>query len=371
VQAITGHLPADLEEQLGGSNPAKAAPIHVATFRQLMEHTARIAYRNKDYLLFFRGQTSDYQNKAGASSFYPTIYRGERLSKPELEQRFDHLRGACSRMIDILRRENIEGAADVQRRRLIQWSILQHYEVCATPLLDFTQSIRVACSFALATAGKQEPFVYVFGLPYITNRISINSEQDLVNVRLLSICPPDALRPYFQEGFLAGTDDVTSDYISKDELDFNNRLIAKFSIGRGARFWGRSFSPIPKTALYPSGDRLLSLCERIRVEVEDGVRPADLGAFLQAWTALESRLMSLSRELEDRTYTVRDAIRVLQRSAQLSPAFLKRLDDLRQLRNRAVHGPDRMRPEQLRRGAEEGAQLLRLLASGTVVENTP
>ena len=67
------------------------------------------------------------------------------------------------------------------------------------------------------------PTSTAFGLPYITNRISVNSEQDLVNVRLLSICPPDALRPYFQEGYLAGTDEVTTDYDSKDELDFTKR----------------------------------------------------------------------------------------------------------------------------------------------------
>ena len=45
-------------------------------------------------------------------------------------------------------------------------------------------------------------FVYVFGLPYYHNRISIDSEHDLVNIRLLSIMPPEALRAYFQEGFL-------------------------------------------------------------------------------------------------------------------------------------------------------------------------
>lgn len=63
-------------------------------------------------------------------------------------------------------------------------------------------------------------YVYVFGFPYITNRISRNSEHDLINVRLLSICPPTALRPYFQEGYLAGTDEVTTNFDSKSELDF-------------------------------------------------------------------------------------------------------------------------------------------------------
>ena len=114
----------------------------------------------------------------------------------------------------------------MRRRKYVQWSILQHYEVCATPLLDLTHSLLVACSFAFLS-GASEPLVLVFGLPFFTNRISINSEHDLVNVRLLSICPPEALRPYFQEGYLAGTDGVLAEFDSKTELDFANRLVAK------------------------------------------------------------------------------------------------------------------------------------------------
>ena len=72
--------------------------------------------------------------------------------------------------------------AEVRRRRCIQWSILQHYEVCPTPLLDLTHSLRVACSFAFLNSEDADPLVFVFGLPYITNRVSINSEQDLISL---------------------------------------------------------------------------------------------------------------------------------------------------------------------------------------------
>lgn len=79
-------------------------------------------------------------------------------------------------------------------------------------------------------------------MPYYINRISYNSEQDLVNIRLLSISPPKALRPYFQEGFLVGTEDITYNYGNdKDELDLNNRLIAKFKIPNNTEFWGSEF----------------------------------------------------------------------------------------------------------------------------------
>ncbi len=151
--------------------------------------------------------------------------------------RFDILRSAAKSLIDTFDREKITGAGEVARRSYIQWSILQHYEVCPTPLLDFTQSVRVACSFATLDPDGPDSYIFAFGLPYITNRISVNSEHDLVNVRLLSICPPDALRPFFQEGYLAGTDEVTIDFGSKDELDFTRRLIAKFRISRDPSFW--------------------------------------------------------------------------------------------------------------------------------------
>lgn len=69
---------------------------------------------------------------------------------------------------------------------------------------------------------------YAFALPYFTNRISVNSEHYLTNVRLLSVAPPQALRPYYQEGFLIGEDEFSETYTNKDELDLNNRLVAKF-----------------------------------------------------------------------------------------------------------------------------------------------
>jgi hypothetical protein len=121
--------------------------------RESLENIAclliQLAYANNDHLLFFRGQGRDYKNKARASSFYPSIYRGERLSREELALRFDMLKSSVRRLVDGFRRENFPGANEIKRRKYIQWSILQHYEVYPTPLLDFTQSVRVACSFAM------------------------------------------------------------------------------------------------------------------------------------------------------------------------------------------------------------------------------
>ena len=229
---------------------------------------AKLAILNKDYLLFFRGQGKDYKNQNGSSTFFPSIYRG-RLKKDEVKLRFERLWHASVILVEAFKRKKLDGYTDIIRKKHMPWSILQHYEVCETPLLDFTHSLRVACSFAKSRQDTDCGYIYVFALPYITNRISINSEHHIVNVRLLSICPPDALRPYYQDGYLAGTEDITTNYGGKKEqLDFKRRLIAKFQITFNINFWEEELSPIPRIALYPKGDKILTLCEEIKKFLE-------------------------------------------------------------------------------------------------------
>ena len=239
----------------------------VKTFRALVEQVAKLSFSNKDYLLFYRGQHSDFRNKANKSTFYPTIYRGNHLSKKKLETRFDTLKRASKVLAESFKTHKIEGHYELRRKKYIQWSILQHYEVTETPLIDLTQSLRVACSFAQLNNQNKNAFIYVFGMPYLMNRISINSEHDLVNIRLLSITPPTALRPYFQEGYLVGTDDITSSYYRKRELDLNNRLIAKFEIPNTDEFWGEFFNKIPQDALYPKHDQIEEICRQVKKEL--------------------------------------------------------------------------------------------------------
>lgn len=342
MRPITGTPTQELKVFLGNQEVAKAEAFPVSSFRKLMDHVARLSYLNKDYLLFFRGQDTDYTNKAGASTLYPSIYRGDRLPREELEARFDLLLSASRRLSDALQKEKLEGYLDVKRRKYIQWSILQHYEVCQTPLLDLTHSLRVACSFAFLSENKSDPYLYVFGLPYLTNRISINSEHDIVNIRLLSICPPDALRPYYQEGYLTGTDDITTDYDSKDELDFNNRLIAKFRLSRNKSFWGMGFKSVPESILYPKKDRFKEICSSIQTEVGTEIDPSYLGRFLQEWIGLESMLLSIARNYQERVFSLKEAVIVLSKKEILPIEFQKQLDDLRQLRNLAVHDSKRL-----------------------------
>ncbi len=355
MREITGQLTAELIQHYGANLPAKAEAFEISSFKDLVHHVARLSCLNKDHFLLYRGQNNDYLNKTNASTFYPTIYRGERVSKDELELRINALDAAAASLTELLAQNKVEGAAEVRRRRYVQWSILQHYEVCPTPLIDFTQSLRVACSFALDNA-TADPYVYVFALPYLTNRVSLNSEHDLVNIRLLSICPPDALRPYFQEGYLAGTDEALNEFESKSDLDFNRRLIAKFKISNSKAFWGKGFDPIPRNALYPSRDKIEKICKEITAPIAS-TTSADIGSFLKAWSHLESLLLSQARSGQKRVMNTVDAISVIRSRELIDGDSISKINAFRILRNKVVHNPTAPGEENLR-AATRALQML-------------
>ena len=336
MREITPRLTREISEQCGGRPVWRAPAYEVTTFRSLVEHVARLAYENRDELLFFRGQNRDYQSKAGGTTLYPAIYRGDAVPAGELRYRFERLERASQSLIEKWKQNNVEGLKDLRYKKYIQWSILQHYEVVDTPLLDLTHSLRVACSFAQLHAEDRWCFVYVVGLPYVTNRITINSEHDIVNIRLLSISPPSALRPYFQEGYLAGTADTTYEFDSKTELDFRNRLVAKFAIPRTTKFWGDGFDRIPESSLYPRGDEILDLCSQLKEELTD-FYPADVGEFIREWILLEEDMLRRARQLSDRNLSVAAAISLLLRKEIISSETASELHSIRKFRNSLVH----------------------------------
>ena len=267
MRNITATLSPMLAKHVGNDMIRRVAPYPIDTYPELVQEVADLAYLNKDFLLFYRGQDRDYLNKAGTSTYYPTIYRKEVLTAQEARLRFDMLELAEHQLADAFDSGELEGRQDVRRKSYIAWSLLQHYGVCDTPLLDLTQSLGAAATFAQYNNEEERGVIAVFGLPYPTNRITYNSEHDLVIVRLLSVCPPMALRPNFQEGYLAGTMDITRDYADKSELDFNNRLIAKFSIPNDPSFWGKDFNPIPEQLLFPPNDNMAEIGDRIKTLV--------------------------------------------------------------------------------------------------------
>lgn len=361
MRTIDPVLTPELRKHVGDSDVAKSPPFKILDYRELVKHVARLAYLNKDHLLFFRGQDQDYQTRAGASTFYPSIYRGDQLPRREATKRFEVLEKAARRLREVLASAKVDGYLDVARKKFIQWSILQHYEVCATPLLDFTQSLRVACSFAQAKKSDGQAFVYVFGLPYLTNRISINSEHDIVNIRLLSICPPDALRPYFQEGYLAGTADITDDYDSKTELDFRNRLIAKFSIPTISKFWGKGLSGVPRLELYPTEDRIRDLCASIEPVVLQEFQPGTLGEFMAEWAVIENILVARAQRRRERLLSAGKALQVLAEDNLIDTETARALDEIRKLRNKAVHEPSTVSSDVLRDAIDSLSHLRKIL----------
>ncbi|MBA1140459.1 FRG domain-containing protein [Mesorhizobium neociceri] len=343
MREISPKLTPELQAHCNGLSVDKAPAFQVTTFRRLVEQVAKLAYINHDDLLFFRGQDTDYLNRSGGTTLYPGIYRGDSIPERELRHRFDMLEQGCRLLVEKWQVAKIDGYSDIRRKKYIQWSILQHYEVAETPLIDLTHSLRVACSFAQLKKSTDVAYVYVLGLPHVTNRISVNSEHDLVNVRLLSICPPAALRPHFQEGYLAGTTDVTTDFDSKTELDFRNRLVAKFSIPSSSQFWGSGFNIIPATALFPRGDKILELCNEVKSALKDELQPGDIGSFIGVWAELEDFLLTTGRRLTERNISVREAIaRMLEREL-ITPEFANELQALRMFRNNLVHQPTKVR----------------------------
>ena len=145
----------------------------------------------------------------------------------------------------------------ISRMKILQWAILQHYQQCKTPVLDVTQSLRVACSFA-ANDDKNPPneaFLMVLALPQIHGPISVCTASEIQIIRLASIVHPKFARPHVQEGFALAEypDPVAHDTRGSYEFDFGRRLIAKFRFNP-KQFWVAekdSFPPVAHSALYP------------------------------------------------------------------------------------------------------------------------
>lgn len=318
---------------------AKYDAIPISSFRALVCEVAELSCLNKDWLLFYRGQTHDYQSKGNSSTLYPSIYRGESVSKTELELRFSFLQTMAANLRSRIEEEypKSDRMKELVSRKHVQWSVLQHYEVCPTPLLDVTQSLLVACSFAYC-GSEDSAYLYVLGLPYNVNRISRNSEHDLINIRLLSTCPPEALRPHFQEGYLIGTDGIDCRSIDKTKYDFNRRMLAKYELPDAASFWSDGFASLPVETLYPPNDPIASICEQINKEAKTSVSNESIGSLISEWSELESLIFLLSKEkVRRRSFT--ESVNMLYFDDVLTDDLMNKLNYVRQTRNKVVHDP--------------------------------
>ena len=316
----------------------------VATFEELSNKIAQLAFVNPSVLLFFRGQSFDY--KVGISgkertTLFPTMYRNY-SSIRELDNRWNKLKIAENILKEELNKRKSKDYRLATRKKLILWSILQHYEVTQTPLIDVTQSLQVACSFALLNNNNSYAYIYVIALPYYANRISVNSEEYLTNIRLLSIAPPKAKRPYRQEGFLIGEDDFDTKLNgNKDELDLSRRVVYKFKILTESFKNTSDWYMLPSETLLPSDDEVAEICNKVKLEINkqayrnnQGEINELLGSFIARWQIIEHLLISRFQTIDNRgRYNLLTAIRYID-----DPELRDKLNKLRQIRNQIVHG---------------------------------
>lgn len=246
----------------------KSEPKHVNSYDDLVKAVAQILHRNRNLTLFYRGQSSDYKSE-GKTIIMPSIFRkksGE--DKLGLKERFEILNKKSEGLKKLFKDSAIKyaGTSLLNKYPEIAWSLLQHYEVCDTPLIDLTHSLHVACSFAFDRNEGKTGIIYVLGMPWQSDAIGYNTFEELVNIRLLSVCPPQANRPFFQEGYLAGPfPNYRLDKPSRvNQFDFGRRMIAKFQIPIDKTFWGSGFGRIPKSKLYQEKDPIKAICEKLK-----------------------------------------------------------------------------------------------------------
>lgn len=245
-----------------------STPMHIESYDDLVQAVAQILFHNRNLVVYYRGQSKDYLQD-GKTAIISTIYR----KKPDekrlmLKERFELLTEKVGGLQKIFKESPIKyaGVSLLNKYPEIAWSLLQHYEICDTPLLDLTHSLHVACSFAFDRNYRDSCVVYVLGMPWQTDAIGYNTFEELVNIRLLNVCPPKAQRPYFQEGYLCGPfpNYQLNNPSRINQFDFSRRLLAKFEIPKGRSFWGVGFDKIPHDKLYQPDDQIKDLCNQLK-----------------------------------------------------------------------------------------------------------
>lgn len=243
----------------------KSGGLKVRSFMDLATRIAALQYSNPAHVLLFRGQSHDHKRGAIGrplfTSLSPSMFRGSDSGAPdanELMRRFQNLEQFEKLLVRRYRNAGFQDIDRLERHRILRWSILQHYEVCPTPLLDVSHSLRIAVSFACDTAQK-EAFLFVLGVPNISGAITASAETGLQIIRLSSVCPPDAIRPHIQEGYLLGEYPEMGAYDQKAlyahyEIDFGRRLIAKFRFSPNDFRNDPDFPIVRRQALYPDAE---------------------------------------------------------------------------------------------------------------------
>lgn len=103
----------------------------------------------------------------------------------------------------------------------------------------------------------------MFALPNSNEGVSYSVDNELMTLKLLNVCPPEAKRPFFQEGYLIGN---FPHVVKRAEHDLAVRLVGKYRL-KGNSFWSSAFPSIPITSLLPRRDVVKRICEGIKEEL--------------------------------------------------------------------------------------------------------
>lgn len=274
-QKIWSYFDRQTEARPATNHTIRAGDGHeVTTYFDLAKKVAELQFRNREHVLLFRGQKQDYRTTRNNSMLKASIFRLDVNMDPkrkELGTRFARLRYAEDELVRIYSSEKLLGFDRLKRQRIIRWAILQHYEVCDTPLLDVTHSLRIAASFASSKNDSEQAFLYAIGVPNLSGAVTASSEAGLQIIRLSSACPPDAVRPHIQEGYLLGEYPEISDFrqqshYSYSEMDFGRRLVAKFRFNPKTFWSSTNYPQATYSALYPAErrDPLLAIADCIK-----------------------------------------------------------------------------------------------------------
>jgi hypothetical protein len=278
-QSLWSYFDDKQEARIAANHHIRGGSGHfVETYFQLAKKVAELQFRNREHVLLFRGQKEDFLTSKYNSMLKASIFRldGKKVpTQAAIEARFDRLRAAERELSRLYSDAKLLGLDRLKRQRILRWSILQHYEVCSTPLLDVTHSLRIAASFASSRNGTEQAYLFAFGVPNLSGAVTASSEAGLQIVRLSSACPPDAVRPHIQEGYLLGEYPEISDYGQHAhypyfEMDFGRRLVAKFRFNPKTFWSSKNYPPAPDGALYPGEHRdpLLMIADRIKHKID-------------------------------------------------------------------------------------------------------
>src|SRR4030042_5776915 len=152
----------------------------ILNFRSLVNQISDVTLWNREFEMFYRGQQKDYKDKNGKTVIYPRICRPEKHPNGGYRKRIlpKTIKDRYCRLYDFI------NSTSKKDRFLDEYyfALIQHYELMPTPLIDITQSLRVAATFALrnSTSG----YLYVFGMPYPNGSISHFIDQRIVLVKL-------------------------------------------------------------------------------------------------------------------------------------------------------------------------------------------